>query len=155
LLNRSEWLWSVHNTLCCSVLVTLHPCSPTDCTLAGPGFSCGPLHGLQLLHASSAAAPWPPPWLHVVPMDCRGQPAPPWASPRAAGSFCSVPGAPPALTSEPTLSLTFLHSSPIAADVQQIFPFLKSAVPEHTQQCSCLSSGSNGCLLEQLQLALI
>lgn len=113
--------------------------------------SAGALHGLFLFQASSTAALWASPWLHVeicfVWYQCAagGQSAPLWASLRLqrTAALCLehlLPSCSTDLGGCRTVSLILLLS------------FLKS---EHTQYCSWLISGSGGSLLKQLELALI
>ena len=51
---------------------------------SGLGCCFGDIHGLYLLQASSTAALETPLWLHLE--ICKGQPAPPWASPGLQGA---------------------------------------------------------------------
>ena len=99
---------------------------------------------------------WIPPMGAVLPKmilrafstGCRGQPAPPWT---CTGSYCCVPGAPPALLLHWPCCLQGCSLTPLLpAAIAQ--PFLISAFPQHTQRCSQLSSGSSGSILGQMEI---
>ena len=71
-------------------------CRPlsTGCSFS-PSCSCGGIHGLYLLQASSTDVPQVPPWLHMdiysaqYPWAAGEQPAPPWASAGLQGASAS------------------------------------------------------------------
>ena len=119
-------------------------------------------HGLCLLQASSAAAPRAPPWLHGqicsarCPRAAGGRPAPLRASPglRGAAAACLELLLPSFCTDLGACRAALSHLSALSPSRRPVtlFPFLKSALQEHNQHHSRLSSGSSGSLLEQLEL---
>jgi len=71
----------------------------------------------------------------------------------AAGNFCSVPGAPPALLLQWSQGLQGCYS--LSYSCAEFFPFLKSILEEHTQHHPWLRSAQWWGHLEQLEMAWI
>ena len=119
---------------------------------SGLGCCFGDIHGLYLLHASSTAALETPLWLHLE--ICKGQPAPPWASPGLQGAAALrlehlLPSSCTALGTCRATSLPLLTPLPQLLSHSSVSS-LNSALPDNTQHHSRLSSGNGRSLLEQL-----
>jgi len=85
-----------------------------------------------------------------------GWPAPPWSSPvlQEFLLYARSTSFPPSTLTLVAMGL-FSHISPLSSCCcAAVFLFFKPTLPQHTQHCSWLSSGSGGSLLEQLMLAL-
>ena len=94
--------------------------------------------------------------LHVVPTGCNGT-APPWDSPGLQGAAAVCPELLlPSCTDLSACRAALSHLSTLSPSCcsMVLFPFLKCALPEHTQHHSQLSSSSCGSLLKQLELSL-
>ena len=124
----------------------------------------GALHALQSPSASSTAALWAPPWLHVeiysmwCPQSAGIQPASPLAStgPQGTSALNMEHLLPSSCTLLPAgLLLSYFSLLSSSCCCEAVFSFLKSPLPEHAQHHSWLSSAQCCVPLEQLELALI
>lgn len=127
--------------------------APPQAAAVAQAAPTGSLHGLFLLQASSIAALWAPPWLHleisVVLVGCTGMVFSSvdlsWTT-----KSCCVPGAPPAVAMVAGQLLSHFSFLSPSFCCTAVSPFLKSPLPERTKHNSWLGSGSGGSLLEQL-----
>ena len=104
-----------------------------SCATVGPSpWAAAPAQGCSC--EGIYCCPWALPWLygeihgfHAVPVGCRGTVCSSMGLSWAAGNFCSVPGAPPALNLvDAGLLLIFSHSSLLLTVSAQHFFFHKS-----------------------------
>jgi len=97
--SRTALMWVHVSGLHCSSKGPPQAAAPPDllfhsCCFHQLGWACSSRSSFScsLLGATSSAAPWAPPWLHMeicsawCPWAAGGQPAPPWASPGLPGA---------------------------------------------------------------------
>lgn len=107
-------------------------------SLWGLSMTCVSFRPCPLLHCG------PSPWLHVVPVCCKGYPVPLWASPGLQELLLCTWN-----TSYPTSVLTLLFLSLLSpSHCHAAVSFFHLLSQRHTQHCLWLNSGSNGSLLE-------